>query len=150
MAFSIKQLLVVVLVAAVGLAGLLHPERDLFQNLMNVLTVAILIYFAYGIWTTTGEERAFCVGFFVWCALYFIDHARKFLGIHLGLPDALSLLYVQLNLEATSGQGTYDPMALSRFHDIGQCVFALLLGLIGGWVTVYFYRQREKVRKATI
>jgi hypothetical protein len=145
MAFSLKHLLVVVLVIAVGLAGLLNPNRDLFQNLMNVLTVAILIYFAYGIWTTTGENRAYCVGFVLWCGLYFISYTRKFFEIELGLSDLLNPLFLWLHPDVTSGRGSYDPMAASRFHYVGHCLFALLLGLIGGWITVYFYRKRQRM-----
>jgi hypothetical protein len=144
MAFNLKHLLVVVLVIAVGLTGLLNPHRDFFQNLMGIVTIAILIYFAYSIWITKGATRAFCIGFVLWCALYFIDYTRNFLGIDLGIRDMLHPLYLWLNPDQTSGQGVYDNFAPSRFHYVGHCLFALLLGLIGGWVTVYFYRKRQR------
>ncbi len=32
-----------------------------------------------------------------------------------------------------------------NFHSVCHCLFLLLLGIIGGWVTVYFYRKRQKM-----
>ena len=36
---------------------------------------------------------------------------------------------------------------LNRFDTIGQSLIALILGLVGGWVTVYFYRKRQRMRE---
>jgi hypothetical protein len=34
---------------------------------------------------------------------------------------------------------------VNRFYEVGQCLFALLLGLVGGWVIVYVFRKRQRM-----
>jgi hypothetical protein len=59
MGFSVKHLLLAVLVVAVGVAALMNPHRELAANVVNLLIVAILIAFAYGIWTRSASNARF-------------------------------------------------------------------------------------------
>ena len=49
MAFSVKQFLIVMLVAAVGLAALTNADLPLLAELLNLSTLIILIILGYGV-----------------------------------------------------------------------------------------------------
>jgi nitrate reductase NapE component len=75
--------------------------------------------------------------------MFIFDFTRKHLGLELGIDDLLKLI------GPANVQSSADPFERSReiirFLYIGRCLFALLLGLIGGWVTVYFYHKRQRM-----
>ena len=72
MAFSIKQLLSSIAVVAFGLVALLSEYKPVLAKLFDLLTLGILIAVAYGVWLSTGERRAFRIGFLCWALLYFV------------------------------------------------------------------------------
>jgi hypothetical protein len=123
------------------------------------LTLGILIGMAYGAWMSTGESRAFRLGFLCWGVLYFLLFKKIF---DVGLSDLVSRAFRGLlNLiwgesggvpqdwtlpepPILSERGTVD-FEYSNFYITCHSLLLLLIGLIGGWVTVYFYRKRVRM-----
>jgi hypothetical protein len=139
MAFSIKQLLFGMAVVAFGLVALLN-SRPILGKLFDLLTLGILIATAYGAWISHGESRAFRIGFLCWAVLYFALFKKTFdVGIHELVRRAYDL--VQPTAFTQSPFFTYHANFNSVFHSL----FLLLLGLVGGYVTVYFYRKRQRM-----
>jgi hypothetical protein len=159
MAFSIKQLLFSMAVVAFGLVALLSGFKPLLGYLFDLLTLGILIGMAYGAWMSTGESRAFRLGFLCWGVLYFLLFKKIF---DVGLSDLVSRAFRGLlNLiwgesggvpqdwtlpepPILSERGTVD-FEYSNFYITCHSLLLLLIGLIGGWVTVYFYRKRVRM-----
>jgi hypothetical protein len=160
MAFGIKQLLVCVAVVALGLVALLS-DAPVLGRLFDLLTLGILIGMAYGAWLASGESRAFRVGFVCWALLYFVLFKKIF---DVGVADLVSRAYRELLDRAwrdggggglPQGMTLPEPAVFSErgigqymypnFHAVGHSLFLLLVGVIGGWVTVYFYRKRQRM-----
>ncbi len=151
MSFSLKHLLFVILVAAVGLAALTNADLPFVAEFVNLCTLAIIILMGYGAWISAGSQRAFRIGFVAW-SIFYVVLSVKLLGyqfahvtytlLNLGwralLPSRISSLTGDAFMEAEADW-------ISRFMHVGQCLFALLFGLLGGWVTVYFYRKRQRM-----
>jgi hypothetical protein len=125
-----------------------------FGKLFDSLTLGILIAMAYGAWLTHGESRAFRVGFLCWAVLYFILFKKTF---EIGVPELMRLAYNRALQTPTAthtwvgGSGGVGgvfvpgPYRFMNFHPVSHSLVLLLLGLIGGWVTVYFYRKRQRM-----
>jgi hypothetical protein len=152
MAFSIKQFLFAIAIFALGLVALLNADLPLIAETIEFITFMELILVGYGIWVSAGEQRAFRIGFLAWGGLYFI--ATKWWQIALSFATGKLIQAMALSFEPTrisDLHGSGDPYLaasgdwLNRFEVIGHCLFALLLGLIGGCITVYFYRKRQKM-----
>jgi hypothetical protein len=166
MSFSLKQLLFVVLIVCVGLAALMNADGRFVSECVSLATVAIIVFCAYSIWINSGEPRAFFVGFVCWSVLYSTLFCWRYdFRLDIGTDDALYLIAQALDREPRQTGQTdrpaaepdledlFGPPAVSplsqapsyeRFSSIGHNLFALLFGLIGGWVTVYFYRKRQR------
>jgi hypothetical protein len=148
MAFSLKHLMSVVLVAAVGIAALTNADVPFVAELGNLFTLAIIIITGYGVWNSEGSRRAFRMGFVGWgCAYYLATKTFQFkymlltypllrIGWQLLQPSRISSLPPGIFQEAQAEW-------IGHFEAGGECLFALLFGLIGGWVTVCFYRKRQ-------
>jgi hypothetical protein len=161
MAFNVKQLLIGVAVAAIGLAALINADRPLIAEFANLFTLVTLIVLGYGVWTTEGDERAFRCGFVGWGGIYFVATKWWSIVVIFGTYQMLALASHALlperitKLRGTSpvpllGNEPYEQAYsdwLNRFDTIGQCLITLLFGLIGGWVTVYFYRKRQRMQR---
>jgi hypothetical protein len=152
MAFSIKQLLFSTAVVAFGLVAMLSEYRPLLGKLFDLLTLGILIAMAYGIWLSGGEHRAFRVGFLCWALLYFYLFKKTF---SVGISELIAYAYRVVRppiviSPAFGGGGTGGGgfggggmhFPYGNFTPVFHSMFLLLLGLVGGWVTVYFYRKR--------
>jgi hypothetical protein len=120
------------------------------------LTLGILIGVAYGVWLAKGESRAFRVGFLCWAVVYFVLFKKIF---DVGLSDLISSAFVKLNIRANFpynmegftfpeppvfGERGLGQYLYPNFHLTCHSLLMLLMGLVGGWVTVYFYRRRER------
>jgi hypothetical protein len=144
------------LFAAAGLAALTNADLPLVAELFNLLTLGTIIILGYSIWTSEQEERAFCCGFAGWAGFYFV--ATKWFAIVLlfGTHKLIAIVQVALtpgristlsHAQPSSGGSSslsqaYDEW-LNGFDSIAQNIICLILGFIGGWVTVYFYRKRQ-------
>jgi hypothetical protein len=163
MAFSIKQLLFSTAVVAFGLVTMLSEYRPLLGRLFDLLTLGILIAMAYGVWLASGERRAFRVGFLCWALLYFYLFKKTF---SVGIAELINYAFraVQPPPEFTRGYGGYGGGGMTggaysgtygggggiqfpygNFTPAFHSMFLLLLGVIGGFVTVYFYRKRASM-----
>ena len=84
MAFGLKHLLFVILVAAVGLAALLNADRPPMADIIELTTFVIIVVVGYGIWTSDGQRRSFRIGFVCWSGLYYV--ATSWFSIAYRLP----------------------------------------------------------------
>jgi hypothetical protein len=157
MAFNIKQLLFCVAVVAFGLVALFNA-KPVVGKLFDLLTLGILIATAYGAWLSYGEFRAFRVGFLCWAILYFLLFKKKF---DVGIYDLINLAYraVQPPINVPppfprgsggggfgGGGGVFGGFGLHpNFNSVCHSLFLLLLGVVGGCVTVYYYRKRHRL-----
>ena len=144
MAFSIKQLLFCMAVVAFGLVAMLSQNKPVLGKLFDLLTLGIVIAVAYGAWLSTGESRAFRVGFLGWAVLYFFLFKQKF---DVGIYDLVNRAYraTQPPVVEPTPPGFGVGWGYSNFYPVFHCLFLLLLGVVGGWITVYFYRKRQRM-----
>jgi hypothetical protein len=154
MAFSVKQLLIAIAVAAFGLVAMLSEYRPVLGKLFDLLTLGIMVAMAYGVWLSSGERRAFRVGFLCWALPYFFLFKKTF-GV--GITELINYVYraatqpIVVTPPTTGfggggfGGGGAWTARYSNFTPVFHSMFLLLIGVIGGWVTVYFYRRRERM-----
>ncbi len=137
MAISVRQLLVTVLFSCFALAALINHERTFMLEFVKIVTFGALVAMAYGAWAGAGENRAFCAGFVLWGGLYYllfvvIQTERFDLG-----TDVL-LLRLGRRLD-------HAGFSWALYEKTGHLLLSILFGLVGGWVTVYFYRKRQRM-----
>jgi hypothetical protein len=136
MALSLKHFLLLILFAAFALAALTHSERAWMLEIVKFVTFGALIVMAYGIWAYAGERRAFRAGFVLWGGAYYLFYVIvQSRPIDLGTDRMINWLFWKLE----PGRGIW-----AVFEKSSHLLFSLLFGIIGGWVTVYFYRRRER------
>jgi hypothetical protein len=136
MAISIKQFLLLILFIAFALAALLNSERTFMVEMVKLTTLGALILIAYTAWVSTGERRAYCVGFVLWCGIYYLLFVvLRTHRIDVGTETFILWLGPKLNR---------GKIMWAVFERTGHLLFSLLFGFIGAWVTVYFYRRRLK------
>ena len=136
MALSLKHFLLLILFAAFALAALTHSERAYMLEIVKFVTFATLVVMGYGVWAYTGERRAYRAGFVLWGGAYYLLYV--IIGsrpIDLGTDRLVTWLFWKLE----PGRGIW-----AVFEKSSHLVFSLLFGIAGGWVTVYFYRQRKR------
>jgi hypothetical protein len=139
MAISLKQLLLLILFACFALAALMNSERPFMIELVKLITLGTLVVVAYGVWAFLGEKRAYCVGFLLWGGFYYVAYVvLESRRIDLG-TDTL-ILWLGRQLET-------GRIMWAVYEKIGHLLMSLLLGWIGGWVTVVFYRIRHRLRQ---
>jgi hypothetical protein len=139
MAVSIKQLLVSILFVGFAISALLNHERAYMLEFVKLATFGTLVVMAYGVWATAGEDRAFCAGFLLWGGFYYLLFVvLQTDRIDLGTEMLLARLGTQLDL--TSPRFTW-----ALYEKTGHLLISLVSGVIGSWVTVYFYRKRQRM-----
>ena len=149
-----------VLIVCVGLAALMNADGRFASECISLLTLAIIVFCAYSIWINCDEPRAFFVGFVCWSVIYGTVFCwRSDFRLNIGTDEVLYLAAkaiaqeprqtdrpaAESGLEDLFGPPPLQPDSYERFSSIGHNLFAILFGLIGGWVTVYFYRKRQRV-----
>src|SRR5688572_18244897 len=72
MAFSVKQLLLLILFVGFSIAALMNSERTFMIEIVKLVTFGTLVLMAYGAWAYTGESRAYCAGFLLWGGIYYL------------------------------------------------------------------------------
>ena len=137
MAISVKQLLVSILFVGFAISALLNHERAYMLEFVKLATFGTLVAMAYGIWASAGEDRAFCTGFLLWGGLYYL----LFVVIQtehfdLGTDILLSRLARPLD---------HVGFAWALYEKTGHLLISLVSGVIGSWVTVFFYRKRQRM-----
>jgi hypothetical protein len=110
--------------------------------LVKLITIGALVVMSYGVWAFLGEKRAYCAGFLVWGGLYYVAYiVLESRRVDLG-TDTL-ILWLGRQLET-------GRIMWAVYEKIGHLLMSLLLGWIGGWVTVFFYRVRQHLRQPSI
>lgn len=154
MAFSTRQLFALVLVVALGLAALANADQPIVGPLAKQVVIITLILAAYRAWTSQGEARAFRIGFLLWCGLYFMFHVALRVGnLDFGTSYFLfllrDLLHPDFMAPTPSGNGVrIQTTLIDGFNRIGHCVLSIVVGFVGGIVTVYFYHKRQQMLAA--
>jgi hypothetical protein len=137
MAISVKQFLLSVLFVGFALAALLNHERAYMLEFAKLVTAGTLVLMAYGIWSSTGESRAYCAGFLLWGGLYYL----LFVVIQTQRIDlGTDMLLVRLGRRLDHAGFTW-----ALYEKTGHLLLSLLFGVVGSWVTVYFDRKRRRV-----
>jgi hypothetical protein len=136
MALSLKHFLLLILFAAFALAALTHSERAYMLEIVKFVTFATLVVMAYGIWAYAGERRAYQAGFVLWGGAYYLLYVIiQSRPVDLGTDRLVTWLFWKLE----PGRGIW-----AVFEKSSHLLFSLLFGIIGGWVTVYFYGKRQQ------
>ncbi|MCI0331720.1 MAG: hypothetical protein L0228_00670 [Planctomycetes bacterium] len=137
MALSLKQFLVLILFAGFALAALMNSERTFMIEMVKVVTFATLVLMAYGTWANVGERRAYCAGFVLWGGIYYtLFVVLRSHRIDIGTDTFLLWLGPKLD----SGR-----IMWAVFEKTGHLLLSLVFGILGAWVTVYFYRKRHRL-----
>ena len=138
MALSLKQFLLLILFAGFALAALMNSERTFMLEIVKLVTFGTLVIMAYGIWSSASEARAYCAGFVLWGGLYYalfvVVQSKRF---DFGTESLL------LRLGWLIHQNRSITWAL--YEKTGHLLLSLFFGILGGWVTVYFYRKRQRM-----
>jgi hypothetical protein len=144
MAVSVKHFLLLILFAGFALAALLNSERAVMLETVKLVTFVTLVLMAYGVWASAGEQRAYCAGFVLWGGLYYLLFVViQTQRIDLGTDHLLLWLAHRLD------RLTQRQMIIAVYEKTGHLLLSILFGLIGGWVTVYFYRKRQRMLNRT-
>ena len=143
MALSLKHFLLLILFAGFALAALMNSEQTFMLEIVKLVTFGTLVLMSYGAWACAGARRAYCAGFVLWGGIYY----ALFVAIgteRIDLGTNILLLWLgQLLDRMTQGR-----IIWAVYEKTGHLLLSLLFGIIGGWVTVYFYRQRQRTLSA--
>jgi hypothetical protein len=169
MRFSLKWLLIAVALVAVSVVALLNANNDWRSMVENAALFAILVATAAAVYSA-GERRAFCFGFALFGITYFLvlaspsfSDARErlftsagFRIIHKQLFHAKSdvvLFREPIDGDVINGTALMQPDGinarvmivrpkLSDFIAVGNALFCIPFGLLGGVIARAFYRRR--------
>jgi hypothetical protein len=142
MAIGLKQFLLLILFAGFALAALMNSERPFMVELVKAITFGALVAMAYGVWAFNGERRAYCAGFLLWGGFYYVTHVvMQSRSIDLGTDTLILWLGQQLE----TGR-----IIWAVYEKVAHLLLSLVFGWIGGWVTVSFYRIRQRERQPSL
>jgi hypothetical protein len=137
MAISVKQLLLSVLLVGFAIAALLNHERAFMLEFVKLVTFGALAVTAYEAWASGGERRAFYIGFLLWGGLYYLLYVIiQTERIDLG-TEMLLLRFGRLL--------DHSGFTWALYEKTGHLLLSLVFGVIGSWLTVYFYRKRQRM-----
>jgi hypothetical protein len=149
---SIRTLMAFVIASAVGLAALRNAE-PLWARLMLLTALSAVGIAGVGAIFTRRKERAWWVGFGVFCGGYLSLAYGPWLSerfeAEVEMTQLLGEIYIRIvpfvpNTPAnkTVVQTWYNNR--KAFVQISHSLFALLSGLVGGTIAVWFYVRRER------
>jgi hypothetical protein len=159
--FSIRTLMAVVLISAVGLAALTNAN-DLWAGLTMLGAMAATGAAVLGAFILRGRERCWCAGFAFFSTGYLMLVVGPWLGdsfqprrtatqaIRYGYERISPAAYLQAAMikEARMSGMRPFPVPVGPMFDQFQCVahslFALLAGLTGATVAAWFHARRVR------
>jgi len=110
---------------------------------VQVLDFTVLAVFAYGIFLSTGDRRAFRIGYLAWVVIWMIAAHDHYQISHV-LHDQIAPVFQPST--AQSSQGLFsDNLWRDRFESVFNAIFKMLLGFVGSWITVLVYRKRGRM-----
>jgi hypothetical protein len=154
--FSIRTLMTVVVIAALGLAVLTHAN-DISAGLTLLAAMAAVCFALMGAIILRGSERAWCAGFvFIggfYLAFAFEPWLRDRFGGVAGTTEILEQMWsssfpptpVGTTQEEITAFWIARQSGLANFYKAGQALFAILSGLAGGTVASRLYARRVRV-----
>jgi hypothetical protein len=186
--FSIRRLMIFIVVSAIGLAALRNANELWAETMLMTALIAVGVAILGAVFSR-GRERAWWVGFalFGGCYLTLSDApwigdafrhrliTTSLLGDLRNLMFGSNVRYLLIEKQALEDEiakvqpatRIYDPVVASmrnslkaiqdqlnnnrnvarrydHFHSIGHALFALLAGLMGGTVAVWFHARRGR------
>ena len=160
--FSIRALMVLIVVAALGLVAL-RNARYWWTGLLPLMAAVALEVAILGAMFLRGRRRVWWVGAAVSVGAYLFLTLDPWLSSDLGTAYVLKYAYARLTPEENGPQYVDirdipvdsrlrpllpETVTFDAFERIGHAIFALLLGVLGGTVAVWFYARRERATAA--
>ena len=164
MSFSIKWLLYAVAYIAVSLAALLNANELWRIGCRSAVMLTVLIATAGSVWSS-GKKRAFYGGYVLFAVSLFTNFFGQCEFITANALTAIHKRIFEPVSETVTGPfypSQYDGDVLTvtnqnngvllvssvrperlEFLGVGHAVFAAALGVVGGYVAVWFYSHRE-------
>ena len=145
--FSLRALLGLVLFVAVGCAALVHANELVASAVYSVTLLVLFVAIVRGLFGA-DSGRVFWLGFaiFGWGYVWLAYGEIQILG--LGLPATRALATTKLLdfVYLAIWRSGPDPFVADpeHFMTIGHSLFALVFGFVGGLLSWYFHRTREK------
>ena len=139
MSFSIRHILIVVVYVSVGLVALNNAYPMSSRLVVQLLSLATLVLCTYEIWASEGETRVFRIGFVLWGRVYYLLFVIiQTWRVNLGTSAIVEWFVRSLALYR-------DGDSHNQIMGIVHPLAALVYGVVGGWVTIHFYRKRQRM-----
>jgi hypothetical protein len=151
--YTIRSLMALVILAAVGLAAL-RSANELWAGLMLLVALATIGVTLLGTIISRGRERAWWAGFAFFAGSYLLlaegPWLSPWLRPQLGTTHLLNELHSRLmpqvsgdTVEAQQVAAVTRAASLDVLLRLGHSLFALLAGLAGGIIAGRFRARRE-------
>jgi hypothetical protein len=158
--FSIRFLMAFVLVSAVGLAAL-RNANELWEGTMLLLALAAVGMAILGAIFMRGRDRAWWIGFALFSGGYLLmtfapglsNEVRPKLGTTHLLDEVHHRLTPLVSQDSTREQWFVFrewERNLPALQSVGHSLFALVAGLVGGMIAVWFHGRRERAETAVV
>jgi heme A synthase len=153
--FSIRALMAVIVVVALGLAMVILAN-DISAGLLLLASVATVCFALMGSIILRGTERVWCAGYVFMGGVYLAvafdpwlrDRFEGVPGTTQILEQAFSSIWPPTEVGTTQSEIAANWIArrsrLASFHRAGQSLFAVLAGLVGGTVAAWLYARRVR------
>ncbi len=152
--FSIRALMVLVLVCSVGLAALKNAN-ELWAATMVLASFMASGIAVLGAFNSGGGERAWWLGFAVFCGGYlgltFGNMQNDEQRTKLGTTQLLDAIHSRITPPISAGTLSQQVIAieertakLNTIRRIGHSLIAFVAGLLGGTVAVGFYMRQQR------
>jgi hypothetical protein len=151
--YSIRSLMAVVILAAIGLAAL-RNANELWAGLMLLVALATIGVTLLGTVISRGRERTWWAGFAFFAGGYLLlaegPWFSPWLQPRLGTTHLLNELHSRLmppvsgdTVEAQQVAAAMRAASLDVLQRLGHSLFALLVGLAGGIIAGRFHARTE-------
>jgi hypothetical protein len=154
---SIAGMLGIVALLALGMAAL-FSAASLWISVFATLTLSILLSAVLGAILLRGGERAFCLGFALFCGVYLVLVDWDWVGgqfghdLTAGMSDLAEAIHPKPAVPSSGGFMYQLPVQLlqvrqsriGNFVAVGRMIAGLLFGFLGGYVGAALLRSRDR------
>ncbi len=171
MQFSLKWLLAFTAFVAVSLVALINANGLWLNSFRTAVLASVLVATLGALWSV-GRSRAFCGGYAIVAVCFFTRFFGEQLASDFITHDALSAIHARAfhftqedvrNLELVRQSDYFDIVGVPvsnadgsatilvvrpkrhYFLEIGHSACSILVGIIGGYIAMWFYRRRATV-----
>jgi len=152
--FSLRALLVLGVLVAVGCAALTHPTKAWCNAIVTLMFFSLLLATVAAIFGK-GRVRTSAGGFAIAAWLYFIVVFSSFFTLEDRLLTTQALEPLERFMARVSEESVNSPrlamtpeefvgipgLIIRHFHVIGQALWTLLVGISGSFLAVWFSRR---------